>query len=238
MKEFLKRLDVIGEAKRRIKFAWRNRNPVKLLAHMDYDAYRARQTAGNKSKITQVFAAEPNIKRLASYASTEVGPALRVLCHGTRNGAEIAWFKKYLPDAAVVLGTDISDTATQFPDTIQWDFHEIKDAWIGAWDVIYSNSWDHSFDPERAFKNWMACLSPRGVMFLEHSERHTPAYVNDLDPFGATLPALIEMLNACGAEKHRVVDVISDLPQQNYRRCVVVVKAKAATKIGSRVDDA
>jgi len=29
-----------------------------------------------------------------------------------------------------VIGTEISHTAEQFPDTIQWDFHNIKEEWI------------------------------------------------------------------------------------------------------------
>jgi hypothetical protein len=148
---------------------------------------------------------------------------LSVLCHGTRNGAEIRWFRTYLPDVSRVLGTEIADTASQFPNTVQWDFHDLKDEWLGAWDVIYSNSWDHAFDPERAFRNWMRCLSPRGLMFLEHCHSHTPVHATALDPFGATLPALTKMLERIGAPTRSPVDIIEDLPDRRERRRVVVV---------------
>lgn len=222
----LKRLDFISRAKRAARDAWRNRVGVRLLDGQDYEAYRATQTAGNKSKITQVYAHQENIAHLARYATKRCGPALRVLCHGSRNGAEVQWFKQHLPDAAAVLGTDISDTAAQFPDTVQWDFHEPREDWLGAWDVIYSNSWDHAYDPKRAFRNWMECLTPRGVLLLEHSIRHTPAYVTKLDPFGATVPALRDILASVGTGEFVVADTIDDLPCRRDGQRIIVVTAK------------
>ncbi|MBK6621188.1 MAG: hypothetical protein IPG32_10020 [Saprospirales bacterium] len=47
-----------------------------------------------------------------------------------------------------VIGTEISDSASKFSHTIEWDFHEVKPEWIGRADFIYSNSFDHSYDPE------------------------------------------------------------------------------------------
>jgi hypothetical protein len=47
------------------------------------------------------------------------------------------------------MGTEISDTAGQFPYTIQWDFHKTKAEWIDATDFIYSNCFDHSYDPQK-----------------------------------------------------------------------------------------
>ena len=46
-----------------------------------------------------------------------------VLCHGTRNGAEQRYFKDHWKNAEV-LGTEISDTATQFPMTVEWDMQK------------------------------------------------------------------------------------------------------------------
>lgn len=197
--------------------------PVRIVSPANYDAYKATQNEGNRRKIDLVAACEVNIADIASYARRRIGPRLSVLCHGTRNGAEIRWFEKNLPDANRVLGTEIADTAGQFPNTIQWDFHDVKDEWLGAWDVIYSNSWDHAFDPERAFRNWMRCLSPRGLIFLEHCHSHTPVHATSLDPFGATLPALTRMLERIGSPTWAPVEVIEDLPDRRERRRVVVV---------------
>jgi hypothetical protein len=222
---FLKSVEraTLGRAKRAIREAWHNRASERLVKLASYAAYREIQMIGNKKKLVKVFAREANIAYLARYATRTIGPQLRVLCHGSRNGAEVQWFRKYLADAATVLGTDISDTASRFPDMVQWDFHDLKDEWIGAWDLIYTNSWDHAFDPDQAFRTWMSCLSERGLLFLEHSRLHTPAYVSALDPFGATLTALRTKLNKIGEPNWSVARIIDDLPEKDDQLRVVVV---------------
>jgi hypothetical protein len=153
----------------------------------DYETYRSIQKAGNRAKINKVFAAEGFIKLIAADAVDRLGEVSRVLCHGTRNGAEQRWFKDAL-GGAEVLGTEISETASQFPMTIEWDFHDLKDEWEGYWDVLYSNSWDHSFSPTKMFGTWRRSLRPGGLMYLEHTEAHE--IVDRLDLYGATPAAL------------------------------------------------
>lgn len=159
----------------------------------DYDAYRKVQEAGNKRKLTSVFVLEDVIRGIADYA-TGTGKVNRVICHGTRNAAEQGFFKAAIPGVDV-LGTEISETASQFPDTIQWDFHETKDEWQDRFDILYSNSWDHSYDPIKLFKAWSFCVAPGGIMALEHTSRHEPGAVNALDPFGVTMDGLIDLVH-------------------------------------------
>jgi len=146
----------------------------------DYERYKQVQTAGNKNKIGQVWAMEENIAFLSDYIVKHLGKVDFGLCHGTRQGKEQAWFKKYLK--CEVLGTEISDTATQFPDTIQWDFHQVKPEWLNACDFIYSNSFDHSYDPEKCLRAWMTCVKKGGLCIIEHSD--ASAQATELDPFG------------------------------------------------------
>ena len=195
---------------------------IKLNSYSDYETYRQSQQEGNERKLHLVYAREPAIAHIARYAESRLGWVNSVLCHGTRNGAELRWFRNALSGDPIVLGTDISSTATQFPDTIQWDFHDMKPEWEGTWDAIYTNSWDHAFDPERAFRTWIRCLSPNGLLFLEHSKNHEPAVVNKLDPFGATLNGLVRFVNGLEPETHHVVDIIVDLPGAKGRSVVVV----------------
>ena len=91
----------------------------------DYERYREVQTAGNKAKLGQVWAREENIAFLSEYIVKHLGPVKFGLCHGTRQGKEQEWFKKYL--TCGILGTEISDNARSFPDTTLWDFHEVED---------------------------------------------------------------------------------------------------------------
>jgi hypothetical protein len=212
------------------------RGGTRLKSYSDYETYRRIQQEGNRRKINLVFARKAIIAHIARYAESRIGDVQSVLCHGTRNGAEQRWFKTFLPGNPSVLGTEIASTATQFPDTIEWDFHDMKPEWERAWDIIYSNSWDHAFDPPRAFRNWMKCLTDRGLLFLEHSKDHEPAAVDNLDPFGATLSGLSRMINAIEPARWHVVDVITDLPETYDRRIIVIGRVgKDATRQEKRL---
>lgn len=104
----------------------------------DLEAYRRVQIAGNHRKLQHQWASEDQISMLAQHITYRIGAPRAGLCHGTRRGAEQLWFRKHLPDCEVI-GTEISDTAEQFPHTIQWDFHDVKNEWVGAMDFIFSN---------------------------------------------------------------------------------------------------
>jgi hypothetical protein len=153
---------------------------------LDYEKYVKIQTEGNKSKINLVWVVEENIKFLANYIKQMLSSPKFGICHGTRQGKEQEWFKKYINDCQVI-GTEISATAKNFPDTIQWDFHEVKPEWINSVDFIYSNSFDHSYDPEKCLNAWMSCLRQGGMCIIEHSSLHGPSAVTELDPFGAEI---------------------------------------------------
>lgn len=149
----------------------------------DYRKYVAAQEAANKRKINRVWVQEENIEFLSEYIRQHIPNPHFGLCHGTRRGLEQKWFKKYL--GCNVIGTEISETAWDFPDTIQWDFHDVKSEWIDTVDFIYSNSLDHSYDPEKCLNAWVSCLNSGGMVIIEHSDDHVIA--KESDPFGAPL---------------------------------------------------
>lgn len=161
-----------------------------LYQYRDYQHYRDIQIAGNLRKINQVWANEENIAYLSRYLQEEVKPLEFGICHGTRQGKEQAWFRKHL--GIEVIGTEISPTAKDFPHTIEWDFHEVKPEWIDRTDFIYSNSFDHSYQPEKCLDTWMSCIRKEGVCILEWSTSHVDA--DELDPFGATLAGIKKLI--------------------------------------------
>ena len=55
-----------------------------------------------------------------------------------------------------VLGTDISDTAKNYENSIQWDFHDINDKWVNSQEFIYTNSLDQSWQPKLAVHTWLS----------------------------------------------------------------------------------
>jgi SAM-dependent methyltransferase len=151
-----------------------------------YEAYRAAQVAANRRKLDKVWAQPENIAFLADHVRRHVAQPRFGLCHGTRRGLEQQWFREAL--GCEVIGTEISETASQFPHTIQWDFHDVKPEWEGAADFVYSNSFDHSYDPEACLRAWMRCVRPGGSCIIEHS--HEDGYAKESDPFGAPLVAM------------------------------------------------
>jgi len=174
----------------------------------DYEAYRRVQEEGNRRKLQAHWVHQNVIGFLAAWLRAHVDPLRFGLCHGTRRGYEQAWFRERLD--IEVIGTEISATASDFPHTIQWDFHETKPEWLEAVDFIYSNSYDHSYDPRICFRAWAASLRVGGVMLLEHTDQHRPAAVTALDPFGAERDELVMMLNEIGAGEFAVREVITE----------------------------
>jgi len=47
------------------------------------------------------------------------------LCHGSRNGYGQEFFNNNIKNSEVI-GTNISETATNFKNSVIWDFHEIN----------------------------------------------------------------------------------------------------------------
>jgi len=156
--------------------------------------YETTQIRGNIRKESQVWAQEEDIKFLANYIQRGNKNVRNGLCHGTRNGAEQTFFLKYMKGNVEVLGTEISPTASRYPNTIEWDFHNVKPEWLGKYDFIFSNALDHSHSPELCIKNWISCLNPLGgVLIVEWSMNNVN--VDSLDPFGATLAGIKRMIS-------------------------------------------
>lgn len=179
---------------------------MKLQKFTSYENYVERQVADNKRKLSHVWVTRKELDIVADLVEKrEVAGDSKVsgICHGVRNGFEVEVLRERL--GAGVFGTEISDTADQFANVIQWDFHELKPEWLGAMDFIYSNSWDHSYAPDVLFQRWASCLAPGGLMILEWSRNHMPKSVYHSDWFGIDLDDFLVMLR----KEHTVDRVIS-----------------------------
>jgi hypothetical protein len=174
----------------------------------DYERYRDVQIAGNRRKLGTQWADENSIRWLSEFILRRMPDPQFGICHGTRRGLEQAWFSKYC--SCAVIGTEISDTSTRFPNTVQWDFHDENPEWVGKADFVYSNSWDHSYNPQLSLTVWMRQLSPRGLLFLAHTGGHR--HVTELDPFGIELDDLPQFLNSIGGSDFVADQVIRDSP--------------------------
>ena len=173
----------------------------------DYEKYRKIQEDSNKMKINNIWVIEENIAFLSKYIEKLVQSPQFGICHGTRRGKEQEWFRKYL--GCEVIGTEISDTAETFPYTIQWDFHEVKPEWLDSVDFIYSNSFDHSYDPEKCLNSWISCLREGGLCFIEHSSLHEPQGASKRDPFGADIFLMPYLITTWGKGKYGVRQLLT-----------------------------
>jgi len=176
---------------------------MKLHKYKNYEEYKNIQEAGNIDKIKYQWAQESEVKKIANYLKEKLPNAKFGICHGTRRGNEQKWFNEVL--GIDVLGTEISKTATSFPNTIQWDFHEVKEEWLNDVDFIYSNSLDHSYDPVKCLDSWMSCIKyKQGICILEWGNGHNESSANSLDPFGAS----IEELKSLILDKYSIIKTI------------------------------
>lgn len=162
---------------------------MKLLKFDSYEEYTRIQTEVNKRKIDGISATDKELVFVANYVRDHLPEVAFGLCHGVRNGYEVSKLSALL--GVPVIGTEISETARRFPHVIQWDFHEVREEWIGNVDFIYSNSWDHSYDPDRMLKNWMRCLRPHGRCFLQWTRGQDVHAVGEADCFGLSLEEMI-----------------------------------------------
>ena len=188
---------------------------MKFWKFKDYEKYKSAQVAGYTAKFsTHRWVDTHGMRGLVSYIKDYNSDVSFGICHGTRRGIEQEEFNKTFEaiDMDVnVIGTEIAgDAKTRFKDTIEWDFHEVKDEWIENVDFIYSNSFDHSYDPEKALNSWMKCLNEKGLCFIEWSDdSNSPS--RPMDPYQASYEEYKELFES----KFEVVDVLQNEPEKD-----------------------
>jgi hypothetical protein len=168
---------------------------MKVYKYENYDHYVQEQTSANERKIKWKWVQEDTISEIHQLQPV----AYKILCHGTRNAAEQKYFKKYYEEAEII-GSEISHTASDFPMTVQHDFHEVKEEWVGQFDIVYSNSFDHSYDPEKCIITWKDQLSENGFMYIEHGYAEDINVCKSSDPLQISPEELLELFDKVGLE--------------------------------------
>ena len=161
---------------------------IEVYNYQSYDAYITEQKRVNKNKKGWVYVKEDTIMNI----SKECPFASQILCHGTRAGAEQKYFKKYLPNSEII-GTEIGDNALEYKMTIQHDFNKQLPEFINRFDIVYSNSFDHTTTPKETLNVWKNQLNDNGKLCLEFNERDSvPDYAPD--PVCATNKEIEDLL--------------------------------------------
>ena len=167
---------------------------MKVYKYASHAAYLAAQEEANLRKIEHVWVMPETVEEIARRTPYQVD---RVLCHGTRNGAEQRLFRIHYPKAQVI-GTEIAPTAARFSDTVQHDFHLARAEWLEWADIVYSNSWDHSYDPFMSLSTWRAQLKLGRRLYLEHCDSEGVNVCTASDPLLIEKQEIRQMLGDCG----------------------------------------
>jgi len=119
-------------------------------------------------------------------------------------------FQRCFPEAKVI-GTDLfprHGKASYWQhevEIVKHDFMQQRSDWVGHWDVVYSNSLDHAYDPSKCITTWLDQLTAQGRLFVQWTWAHRS--VTGGDCFGASLDEYIALFMQHGY----VEDVIATL---------------------------
>jgi SAM-dependent methyltransferase len=205
-----------------------DQNLYTLHNYEDSSTYTKNQQVKTSKKIAEGYdrswCSEETISLITSYLVGKFGEQeFTGICHGSRIGKEVQWFNNHLPTGSYVLGTDIEPSATKFPNTIEHDFHEVKDEWLNSFDFVYSNSQDHAKNPKKALGNWLLSLNERGLLFIEHNRSHGKKFQDDADCWGVETEILPFLLLRWFGGDFAVIDMIP-VKESNAHYILVVAR--------------
>lgn len=184
---------------------------MNLFKYESYDHYVESQAKKTRRKFHKVWVKHGVIEFVCDIVKKRIPEPKFGICHGVRNGAEVKIFNELLP--CNVIGTELVHVK-DVENVIIHDFHETKNEWINNVDFIYSNAFDHSYDPEMCIKKWMSCIKKDGgLCFIEWAKNDKIS--NEIDCFGAGRKEYESLLS-----KNFDVEVI---PVSNKRKMTMFV---------------
>jgi hypothetical protein len=175
---------------------------MKKYQYTDYDEYIKTQIETTERKLGRTWARPESIKAIVKGLKKKRFKPRIGMCHGARTGEEVKYFKKYFQHC-VVYGTDIAPICKS-KYVIVWDFHKMHPGWNGRFDFVYSNSWDHLFDPVEGLKTWASQIALDGHLILEHSDQHIEKKVNIVDSIGMTFKEFIKFVQETIGKKFKI----------------------------------
>jgi hypothetical protein len=92
---------------------------------------------------------------------------------------------------------------------------------------MYSNSWDHTYDPDLLFRRWSECLSPSGRLYLSYTDLHSERGVVETsksDPFGCSLDELMQIVRR-SFTLHEVLEIKPRFTWQALTRRIAYLRA-------------
>lgn len=143
---------------------------VEFAGFKNYEDYIKSQISAGTEKKNAVWVKVSTIDKIVA---EENRPIESVICHGVRSGRENTKFAEH---ATHVVGTEISAESIEFnrnlgryknSTVVEWDFNKQNPEWVNKFDLVYSNSLDHAYDPLETLNVWIDQLKDDGTLVID-----------------------------------------------------------------------
>jgi len=134
------------------------------------------------------WAHDSELKAIGAMIVNEA-PSTLGICHGVRTGHEVRVLRGYLQSD--VIGTDLETNG--FSDVYKWDFNQQNDEWVGRFGWVYSNAFDHCYDPEHTLEVWVDQTMVDGFVILHWTAEHEK--INRVNCIGGGVNELEEVVD-------------------------------------------
>lgn len=172
-----------------------------------YEEYRDAQCALTRRKVvrfksTRCFCDSEVIQNICSvlmeYESISnrcTTNKIQGVCHGVRHGKELEFWRNSLGGSWQ--GTEIFPDLCDGINVLNCDFDTVMPQWISELDVVYTNSLDHSRNPEHTTDQWWSCVRPSGFLCVEWTPWHDKlgTGINVADCYAATFGEYLDLLS-------------------------------------------
>ena len=197
-----------------------------ITEYRSYKEYKDTQIYYNKMKINKVFADKKTLTRVGNIVLREFPGESKIkgICHGSRNSFEQNFLRSF-SNRIETIGTDISETAKNYENSVHWDYHDINKDWVGEHAFIYTNSLDHSWQPKVALQTLFAQLKPNGLLIIEHTEGHSPTNADKMDQFGVKPTVMPYVLTLWFGSQISIEHSVSEKSnKRKYKAWLFVIK--------------
>lgn len=180
---------------------------MKRIEFGSYEQYIAVQKATVMKRGLGPYFCDLEMQRIAEWCRANQVQVQKGICHGARAGHECDELMRCMP-LAKIIGTDLfphsgkSAAVESRTRVIKCDFNIQQLEWVNQFDLVYSNSLDHSNDPPSTLRVWLEQLSWNGALFVQWNRSDLD--VKGGDCFGADPLEMIDLMNSVG----RLVDMI------------------------------
>ena len=161
-------------------------------SHDEYIGRQQRLTRRNVERGRNPFYSEDFLRTLPQFK------VKRGLCHGVRYGSEVDFMQGYL--GGVWIGTEIYEPLCDGKKIIHHDFTQVVVDWVGRFDAVYSNTFDHARFPKETARVWIEQINETGRLLVEWSDYHNKLGIrnNKADCFAATLEEYRDIFDSVG----------------------------------------